>query len=102
MAAGVSSRARKSALTEIAVLPDPADRRILALLTGAREETHYGYSPYYYDSVQSTFSLVATVVGSGLAGDVRHRALCPQCLKGHRSASAGMGRGRSLGVCRWK
>jgi superfamily II DNA or RNA helicase len=51
-------KSQKIRLDEIAVLPDPADRRILALLTGAREETHYGYSPYYYDSVQSTFTLV--------------------------------------------
>ena len=52
-------KSQKIRLTEIAALPDPSDRRILALLTGAREETHYSYSPYYYDSVQSTFSLVA-------------------------------------------
>ncbi|HUC99237.1 MAG TPA: DEAD/DEAH box helicase, partial [Candidatus Polarisedimenticolaceae bacterium] len=49
-------KSQKIRLNEIAALPDPADRRILALLAGAREETNYGYSPYY-DSVQSTFSL---------------------------------------------
>jgi superfamily II DNA or RNA helicase len=49
-------KSQKIRLNEIATLPDPADRRILALLAGAREETSYGYSPYY-DSVQSTFSL---------------------------------------------
>jgi superfamily II DNA or RNA helicase len=49
-------KTQKIRFNEIAALPDPADRRILALLAGAREETNYGYSPYY-DSVQSTFSL---------------------------------------------
>jgi superfamily II DNA or RNA helicase len=49
-------KSRKIRLNEIIALPDPADRRILALLAGAREESNYGYSPYY-DSVQSTFSL---------------------------------------------
>ncbi|HEX6172626.1 MAG TPA: SNF2-related protein, partial [Candidatus Binatia bacterium] len=49
-------KTQKIRFNEIATLPDPADRRILALLAGAREETNYGYSPYY-DSVQSTFSL---------------------------------------------
>ena len=49
-------KSQKIRLNEIAALPDPADTRILALLAGAREETNYGYSPYY-DSVQSTFSL---------------------------------------------
>jgi superfamily II DNA or RNA helicase len=50
-------KSQKIRVNEIAALPDPADRRILALLAGAREETNYGYSSYY-DSVQSTFSLV--------------------------------------------
>ena len=49
-------KSQKIRLNEIAALPDPADRRILALLAGAREESNYGYSPYY-DSVPSTFSL---------------------------------------------
>ena len=49
-------KSQKIRLKEIAALPDPADRRILALLAGAREESNYNYSPYY-DSVPSTFCL---------------------------------------------
>ncbi len=38
-------------------LSDPADRRVLAILLGAREERGYGYSSYYNDSAPAIFAL---------------------------------------------
>jgi superfamily II DNA or RNA helicase len=47
-------------LSQIPQLPDPADRQILALLLGAREDNGYGYgySPYH-DSAPARYSLSA-------------------------------------------
>ncbi len=47
--------------SQIATLPDPADRQILALLSGSRDQADYGSYYYYqnsYDSVTSLFSLL--------------------------------------------
>jgi superfamily II DNA or RNA helicase len=52
-------RAQRIGLSQIASLPDPDDRHILATLAGAREQTgYYGYSSYHdYDSAPARYSL---------------------------------------------
>jgi superfamily II DNA or RNA helicase len=46
---------------EISSLRDAADRRIIAILLGARQELTYGYSSYYYESTPAQFTLPATL-----------------------------------------
>ena len=37
------------------IFPNPADKRILAILLGAREDMSYGYSSYYYDTAPYSY-----------------------------------------------
>src|SRR4030095_6412587 len=46
---------------EIASFTDPMDRRIVAVLFGARQELGYGYSSYYSDSTPARFMLSTTL-----------------------------------------
>src|SRR5207244_4038924 len=52
-------KGRRFALSEIANLPEPADRQALAILAGGREQVSvYSYSSRgYYDSVAARFHL---------------------------------------------
>src|SRR5262249_60049681 len=52
-------KAERVPLAQIPRLPDPADRQILALLTGAREQNHYwsSYSYSYYDSAATRYTV---------------------------------------------
>jgi hypothetical protein len=54
-------KSRRIRFHEIANLSNPGDRRILALLLGAREEISYRYSSYYYDSASSSYALAQPV-----------------------------------------
>jgi len=54
-------KSRRIRFHEIASLSVPGDRRILALLLGAREEMSYRYSSYYYDSAPSSYALAQPV-----------------------------------------
>ncbi|MEX0802364.1 MAG: SNF2-related protein [Candidatus Binatia bacterium] len=42
---------------ELAALTDASDKRIMSILFGAKEETSYGYSSYYYDSAPTSYTL---------------------------------------------
>ena len=48
-------KTKKLGIYEVNNLPDPADRRILAILLGARQGVGYGYSSYYHDSMSPNF-----------------------------------------------
>jgi superfamily II DNA or RNA helicase len=48
-------KTKKLGIFEVNHLPDPADRRILAILLGARQGVVYGYSSYYQDSMSPNF-----------------------------------------------
>ena len=50
-------KTRRLRSQELAKLAAPDDQRIMALLLGAREETTYGYSSYYYDSAPYSYVL---------------------------------------------
>ena len=51
-------KTQRLSLKEIATLPQAADRRIMAMLVGGREDAASGYSPYYYDTIHANFTLV--------------------------------------------
>jgi len=50
-------KTRKIRAEEIARLPDPADRKIAAILLGAWQELGYSYPSYYYNSAPAQFTL---------------------------------------------
>jgi hypothetical protein len=58
-------RSQRVPYRQLAELPDPADRQILAILAGAKEENPYyggyGYSYYHYDSLPSRYALSETL-----------------------------------------
>jgi hypothetical protein len=54
-------KSRRFRADEIDQLPEPMDRRILAILLGARQELEYGYPSYYYDSAPAQYMLPATL-----------------------------------------
>lgn len=54
-------KSRRLRAEEIDQLPDSMDRRILAILRGARQELEYGYHSYYYDSAPAQYTLPATL-----------------------------------------
>jgi superfamily II DNA or RNA helicase len=59
-------KSKKLGLDEVNNLPDSADRRIMAMLIGARGETAYVYSPYYNESISPSFVLPAALWDSAL------------------------------------
>jgi len=48
-------KTRRMQAREINSLPNPADKRILAILLGAREDLTYRYSSYYYDTAPFSY-----------------------------------------------
>ncbi|MDZ4346952.1 MAG: SNF2-related protein, partial [Candidatus Binatia bacterium] len=54
-------KSRKIRAEEIARLPDPADRKIAAILLGASQELGYSYPSYYYNSAPARFTLPITL-----------------------------------------
>ncbi len=54
-------KSRRLRAEEIDQLPDPMDRRILAILVGARQEPGYAYPSYYYDSAPVQYMVPATL-----------------------------------------
>jgi superfamily II DNA or RNA helicase len=51
-------KSRRFALSEIAHLPEPADRQAMAILAGGREQVSgYRYGHFYYDSAPASFQL---------------------------------------------
>ncbi|MET0500111.1 MAG: SNF2-related protein [Candidatus Binatia bacterium] len=48
-------KTRRMQAREIDDLPNPVDKRILAILLGAREDMTYRYSSYYYDSAPYSY-----------------------------------------------
>ena len=54
-------KSRRLRAEEIDQLPDLMDRRILAILLGARQELGYAYPSYYYDSAPAQYVLPATL-----------------------------------------
>jgi SNF2-related domain/Helicase conserved C-terminal domain/SWIM zinc finger len=54
-------KSRKFRSEEIDQLPDPMDRRILAILLGARQEPGYGYPSYYYNPAPAQYMLPVTL-----------------------------------------
>ena len=54
-------KSRRIRSVEIDELPEPMDRRILAILLGARQELGYSYPSYYYDSAPAQYMLPATL-----------------------------------------
>ena len=48
-------KTRRMQTREIDDLPNPVDKRILAILLGAREDMTYRYSSYYYDSAPYSY-----------------------------------------------
>jgi hypothetical protein len=54
-------KSRRFRTEEIDQLPDRTDRRILAILLGARQEQGYAYPSYYYDSTPAQYVLPATL-----------------------------------------
>ncbi|HWP60433.1 MAG TPA: DEAD/DEAH box helicase [Candidatus Acidoferrales bacterium] len=55
-------KTKKISIHEVAELADPADRRILTVLLGARQELIYGYPRYYDDSGGPRFALTQPLV----------------------------------------
>src|SRR3989304_7309747 len=56
-----NSKSRKIRAEEIARLPDPADRKITAILLGAWQELGYSYPSYYYNSAAAQVTLPVTL-----------------------------------------
>ncbi len=54
-------KSRKIRAEEIARLPDPADRKIAAILLGAWQEPGYSYPSYYYNSAPARYALPITL-----------------------------------------
>lgn len=54
-------KSRRFRTEEIDQLPDPMDRRILAILLGARQEQGYGYPSYYYNPAPAQYMLPVTL-----------------------------------------
>ena len=52
-------KTKKLGLDDIGDIPDPTDRRILAILFGSRRDLSYAYSPYYRESTSPNFALPA-------------------------------------------
>jgi hypothetical protein len=54
-------KSRRLRAEEIDRLPDPVDRRIHAILLGARQEQGYAYPSYYYNSAPAQYMLPVTL-----------------------------------------